>query len=110
MGIVGALPEERDRAQPLEIDLDLVVDMGPSADSDELTDTVDYGAVCDLVVATVEQLRPQLLERLGAELARVLLAHDDRIESVRVALRKLRPPVPHLLESSGVVLTRHRAS
>ena len=33
---------------------------------------------------------------------------DDRIGSVVVAVRKLRPPVPHQLATSGVRIERSR--
>ena len=39
----GALPEERDRAQPFELDIDIHLDLtGPGA-SDDLADTVELG-------------------------------------------------------------------
>lgn len=107
-GVVGVLPEERTRAQPIEIDVDLEVDLRSAGRTDDLADTVDYGAICDLMADTVARLRPQLLERLATELALAALAHDHRIDLARVAVRKLRPPVPHLLDSSGVVVTRGR--
>ena len=49
--LIGVLPEELDRRQPLEVDLDVHVDIGAAAVSDELTDAVDYGAVCAAVDA-----------------------------------------------------------
>ena len=106
VGICGALPEERDRAQPLEVDLDAVVDLRPSGDSDDLTDTVDYGALCDVIATIVGGGRPQLLEHLAAGIAEAVLAADERITSVTVGVRKLRPPVPHALATSGVRITR----
>ncbi len=108
VGICGALPEERDRAQPLEIDLDVEADLAPAGRSDDLADTVDYGALCDLVSATVTAGRPQLLEQLAAELAAAVLAADPRIDAVTVGVRKLRPPVPHHLATSGVRVRRTR--
>ena len=45
--IVGVLPHEREQAQPLELDLDIVVDLATAGASDDLADTVDYGALCD---------------------------------------------------------------
>jgi dihydroneopterin aldolase len=110
VGVVGVLPEERTRAQPLEIDLDLTVDTAAAGASDALDDTVDYGAVCDAVAAVVEELRPELLERLAVVLTETVLALDPRIRSVEVSVRKLRPPVPHDLASSGVRVSRPRPS
>ena len=43
--VVGALPHEREMAQPLRIDLSLVVDLRDAGRSDELGDTVHYGLV-----------------------------------------------------------------
>ncbi len=106
VGICGALPEERVRAQPLEVDLDAEVDLRPAGESDDLADTVDYGALCDVVATIVGGGRPQLLEHLAAAVAEAVLAADERIRSVTVAVRKLRPPVPHALATSGVRITR----
>ncbi len=108
MGICGALPEERDRAQPLEVDLDVEVDLRPAGVSDDLADTVDYGAIGDHVAQVVAAGRPRLLEHLANELAAAVLVVDARIVAVEVAVRKLRPPVPHDLASSGVRIRRVR--
>jgi dihydroneopterin aldolase len=106
-GICGALPEERERAQPLEVDLDVVCDLASAGASDDLDDTIDYGAL----TATIEQIitggTPYLLERLAARIAEAVLA-DDRIGSVTVSVRKLRPPVPQTMSTSGVTITRGR--
>lgn len=106
VGICGALPEERERAQPLEVDLDVEVDLRPSGASDDLAHTVDYGALCDIVATTVAGGQPQLLEHLAAAIADAVLGADERITSVTVAVCKLRPPVPHALATSGVRITR----
>lgn len=108
VAVVGVLPEERDRPQPLEIDLDLVVPLDAAGRSDALDDTVDYGEVCDRVVAVAGSLRPQLLEHLAGAVAEAVLELDRRIRTVHVAVRKVRPPVPHDLASSGVRLARSR--
>ena len=110
VGVVGVLPEERTRAQPLELDVDLAVDMAAAGASDALDDTVDYGAVCDTLAAVVAELRPELLEGLAVALAEAVLALDGRIAQVDLSVRKLRPPVPHALTSSGVRVTRVRPS
>jgi FolB domain-containing protein len=107
LGVCGALPEEQDRAQPLEVDLDIHADLGPSGASDDLDDTIDYGAVCELVERVVTTERFQLLERLAARIAEVVLS-DDRVQGVTVAVRKLRPPVAQIVATSGVRITRTR--
>jgi FolB domain-containing protein len=105
--ICGALPEERERAQPLELDLDVVADLSRAGASDELPDTLDYGAITADVERCVTTLEPVLLERLAQAVADVVLA-DERVVSVTVTVRKLRPPVPQVLATSGVRITRER--
>ncbi len=107
-GRVGVLPAEREADQPLELDLDLVVDLAAAAASDDLADTVDYGAVCDAAVDAVRAGHADLLERLAARVVDAVLAVDPAIAAVEVAVRKLRPPVPHDLATSGVRLARRR--
>ena len=106
-GICGALPEEQVRAQPLEVDLDVHVDLGPAGSSDALEDTVDYGALCGIVERVITTERFALLERLAERLAEQVLV-DERVARVEVAVRKLRPPVPQQLATSGVRIDRSR--
>ena len=108
LGTHGVLPEERARAQPFEVDLDLAVDLGPAAGSDRLADTVDYGEVATMVAAVVSGPSFELLEALAGALASATLASDSRITSVTVHLRKLRPPVAVDVADVGVRITRHR--
>ena len=108
VGICGALPEERQRAQPLEVDLDVHADLRLAGATDALIDTVDYGAICDAAAAEVSTGAPQLLEHLAEDLAAAVLGVDGRIEAVTVSVRKLRPPVAHSLDTSGVKIHRTR--
>jgi dihydroneopterin aldolase len=45
---------------------------------------------------------------VAERIAHVLLDADDRIEATTVTVRKLRPPVPADLATSGVTITRYR--
>jgi dihydroneopterin aldolase len=49
-----------------------------------------------------------MLERMADAVAVAVLALDDRIEQVEVAVRKLDPPVPQRLATSGVRIIRAR--
>ena len=107
LGICGVLPEEQERPQPIEVDLDVITDLATAGASDDLADTVDYGSIA----ADVEQIivfeRFALLERLAQRIAEAVLV-NDRVIEVTVAVRKLRPPVPQQLDTSGVRITRGR--
>ena len=103
----GALAEEQARAQPFEVDLDLVVDLRQAGASDDLADTVDYASVIDGVASVLAREHVTLLERLAERIAQVALA-DERVTEVTVAVRKLRPPVAQQLDTTGVRITRSR--
>jgi dihydroneopterin aldolase len=108
LGTHGVLPEERTRAQPFEVDLDLAVDLGPASTSDRLADTVDYGDVATTVAGVVSGRSFELLEALAGAVASATLACDQKITSVTVDLRKLRPPLALDLADVGVRITRLR--
>jgi dihydroneopterin aldolase len=105
--ICGVLPEERDRPQPLLIDLELGVDLAQAGASDDLAHTVDYGAITERVADVAATSTFELLERLATRIAEECLA-DDRVQHVVVSVRKLRPPVPQLVDTTGVRITRSR--
>jgi dihydroneopterin aldolase len=105
---VGVLPIEREQDQPLEVDLDVVVDLASAGASDDLADTVHYGVVCDTVQRAVGEGHVALLERLAELVAQAVLGVDPRIVAVDLAVRKLRPPVPQELATSGVHVVRTR--
>lgn len=106
-GFCGALPEERLRPQPIEVDLDISADLATPGASDNLDDTVDYAGVCAIVERVITTERFALLESLAGRLAEVVLA-DERVSAVCVAVRKLRPPVPQHLATAGVRIVRSR--
>lgn len=107
VGTHGVLAEERRRAQPFEVDLDIVADLAPAGRSDELADTIDYGAVAEAVAGVVSGAHADLLEHLAQRIVdAVLAAGGGRAEAVTVTVRKLRPPVPVDLAASAVTITR----
>ena len=93
--------------QPLEVDLDVELDLRVPGESDALDDTVDYGVLCAMVERIITTERFTLLERLATRIADVTLA-DERVAEVTVWVRKLEPPVPQQLTTSGVRITRSR--
>lgn len=105
VGTHGALAEERERAQPFEIDLDVELDLAPAARSDHLEDTVDYAELVARASQVVATERHALLERLAQRVADAVL-EDGRVRSVTVTVRKLRPPVAMDLATCAVRLVR----
>jgi dihydroneopterin aldolase len=109
VGTHGVLPEEKRRAQPFEVDLELHVDLAPAGDSDRLEDTVDDAGVADAAAAVVAGPPSyDLLEALAGAVASAALASDPRVTAVTVDLRKLQPPLALDIATVGVRVTRPR--
>ena len=109
VGTHGVLPEEKRRAQPFEVDLELHVDLAPAGASDRLEDTVDYAGVADAAAAVVAGPSSyDLLEALAGAVASAALATDPRVTAVTVDLRKLQPPLALDIATVGVRVTRPR--
>jgi dihydroneopterin aldolase len=100
--IVGVLGEERDRPQPLSVDIDMYRPFEEAALSDDLASTTNYAEVIGLVSQVATEGRFLLLETLAYRAAQEVLASDPEITRVTVAVRKLRPPVPEDVSTVGV--------
>jgi dihydroneopterin aldolase len=105
VGMHGVLPEEQVRPQPFEVDVELYVDLSAAGQSDDLGDTVDYGAVSEAVARIVRDEHHQLLERLAHRIA-AQCREDERVQRVVVEVRKLRPPIPLSLAHVAVRVER----
>jgi dihydroneopterin aldolase len=108
MGVHGVLDEERHRAQPFSVDIVAWVDMAAAQQSDDLADTVDYGALAQTASDVVGGRSYRLLEALAGRLASALLVADPRLQAVEVTVRKLRPPLALDVGSAGVRVRRAR--
>jgi dihydroneopterin aldolase len=109
VGTHGVLPEEHQRAQPFEVDVDIAADLSAAGRSDDLADTIDYGAVTEAVAAVVVGDHADLLEHLAQRIVDATLAvAGPKAREVTVTVRKLRPPVPADLAVSEVSIRRGR--
>lgn len=105
VGIHGATEEERIRHQRFAVDLVLELPLDKPAASDALADTVDYGAVGELVVKVGTTARHHLLESLAAHIAREVQERWPAA-AVTVSIRKLSPPVQFQVDAIEVRIHR----
>ncbi len=109
VGTHGVLDEEKSRAQPFEVDVEISADLRDAGRTDALTDTIDYGAVTDAVLSVITGAHADLLEHLAQRIAEATFeVGGTQATAVVVTVRKLRPPVAADLAVSEVVI--HRAN
>jgi dihydroneopterin aldolase len=103
----GASDEEQAIGHRYAVDVELRVDTEKAGRTDRLDDTVNYSSVTKRIVdiGTARQFR--LLEALAATLAEAILA-EFAVESVRLRVRKLHPPMQAIAVSVGVTIERSR--
>lgn len=106
--VVGILPDEREREQPLIVDLELGLDTSRAAYSGKIGATCDYSRVADEVSTLLRFRRYKLLEMAAEELAAMLFGVHDPLEDVRVELSKPEAMADRA-RRVGVVIERRRA-
>jgi dihydroneopterin aldolase len=105
----GVPAEERVLGQRLLYDVRLTLDECRGAHTDEVSDTVDYTEVIDVIteVATVETY--SLLERLAQVTAETILIRFPLLDEVWVQVTKPHPPVACALKSVAAAVELQRA-
>ena len=76
IGHHGVFDFERERGQRFVVDLTCSLDLGPAAGTDDLTLTVDYGALAQAVVADIQGDPLNLIEALADRIARTCLSYE----------------------------------
>ena len=99
---------EKVEAQRFEVDVELSLDVQRAGLDDDLTDTVDYGSVYDIVRQVVELRTFNLIEALAEAIAREILGGDARVEEVVVRVRKPEVRLGGPLDYAGVEIRRVR--
>ena len=102
---VGIYEWEKQRAQTLEMDIEIGIPGNEVGRTDNIHDTVHYGEVVERIVKDLAERRFKLLEAL-AEHVCTLIVGDFRAPWARVSVAKLA----HIrnVRKVGVVLERRR--
>jgi len=108
-GYHGVAEAERQLGQKYEIDLELMTDLATAGKTDDLTYTIDYAQVVQLAIEIGTQGSFQLFEALAEAIAESIFA-QFQIEEVRIAVKKLSPPIAPTLTYAGVEIHRKRKS
>ena len=103
----GVFDHEREDGQNFFIDVILWLDLRAAADTDDLAETVDYGALAQQVAAIVGGEPRNLIETVGAEVAETIMA-DERISACEVTVHKPSAPIPLTFDDVAVVTRRSR--
>ncbi|MGH3614512.1 MAG: dihydroneopterin aldolase [Pseudonocardia sp.] len=105
----GVYAEERRDGQDFVVDVVASLDLRAAAASDDLADTLDYGALAVRVAAIVGGAPCDLIETVAGRVADDVLS-DGRVLVVEVTVHKPQAPIPLAFADVAVVLRRWRAA
>ncbi len=107
-GYHGVMLEENKLGQRFRIDLELGLDMTEAARTDEVAFTISYADVYDLVKEAFEEKRFKLIEALGHHIIVRLFGHFDRLNWIRIKVRKPEAPLPIVAGEAAIEMLRTR--
>ncbi len=107
-GYHGVFEHERKNGQEFFVDIELSADLTRASQTDSLEDTIDYGAVCDVVVTHIVGTPVQLIEKLAADIADDILKQFLLVDSVKVIVHKPQAPVNVEILDISVSIERQR--
>jgi 7,8-dihydroneopterin aldolase/epimerase/oxygenase len=102
----GVFDHERRDGQDFVVDATLWLDSRRAAATDDLAETVDYGALAERLAAIVEGDPVNLIETLAARLAEQVMT-DERVIAAEVTVHK--PQAPIAREFADVAVTARRS-
>ena len=107
-GYHGRNEEERALGQPFEVDLEAELELSTAGTSDDIADSVSYTDLYRVAKRHMEGPGRNLVEAVAGSIASEILDTYD-VESVRVRVMKVRPPIKGgVLAGAGVEVFRHR--
>jgi len=103
----GCLKEEAVIGGNYIVDIEIETDFEDAALTDDLTKTVDYAEVSEIVRQQMA-IRSKLIEHVAKRISDELLKKNSRIQTLAVKVTKLNPPVNGDVERVSVELRRKR--
>jgi 7,8-dihydroneopterin aldolase/epimerase/oxygenase len=103
----GVFDHEREDGQEFVVDVTAWLDLDRAAASDNLADTLDYGALAQRIAAIVGGPAFNLIEAVAGRIADEVML-DERLHAVEVTVHKPSAPIPLDFADVAVVCRRSR--
>jgi len=89
----GVNPEEKEDGQNFVLDIDAYVDISVPYLTDDVEDTVSYAKIIKETVKIFTCQKDDLLERAAQRVANGLFESFDKIQKLRIVLKKPEAPI-----------------
>ncbi|WP_442886014.1 dihydroneopterin aldolase [Desulfotomaculum sp. 1211_IL3151] len=106
----GVFAEETKLGQRFEVDLELSLNLQPAGQGDDLSLSVSYAEIYDIVEKILTGPPFKLLEAVAEVIAQNILKQYEKIEEIKVTLKKPEAPIKGIFQYMAVEITRRRGS
>ncbi|HEY8890742.1 MAG TPA: 2-amino-4-hydroxy-6-hydroxymethyldihydropteridine diphosphokinase [Clostridium sp.] len=102
----GVFQEEKTLGQRFLISLELFLSLREAGTTDDITKTVHYGELCQLVEKEFTKENYDLIEKATEKLAEFILLNYDLVQRVKVKIKKPWAPIGKPLKYAAVEIDR----
>ena len=103
----GCLDEEAKIGSEYRVDLAVKANLQNSAESDDLSDTVDYVHL-NLIVKEEMAIRSKLLEHVAQRILDRIFNELSMVKKAKVSVAKINPPIGGNVEDVAIILSKKR--
>lgn len=98
----GLFEEENKLGQKFIFDIECELNYKEAMFSDEMTDSISYADIAEVVVKTATTNTFNLLERLSGEILINIFTEFSQIENIKLKINKPGAPIKYHFEKCGV--------
>ena len=98
----GLFEEENKLGQKFIFDIKCELNYKKAMFSDEMTDSISYADIAEVVVKTATTNTFNLLERLAGEILKNIFSEFSQIENIKLKINKPGAPIKYHFEKCGV--------
>ena len=104
----GVNPEEKVQGQNFILDIDAFVDISVPCKTDNVDDTVSYAEIIEETIRIFTSRKDDLVERAAERVSEGLFERFEKIQALRILLKKPDAPIDADFEYVGVEIERNR--
>ena len=104
----GLFEEENKLGQKFIFDIECELNYKKAMFSDEMTDSISYADIAEVVVKTATTNTFNLLERLAGEILKNIFTEFSQIENINLKINKPGSPIKYHFEKCGVEVKTSR--
>ena len=104
----GLFEEENKLGQKFIFDIECEFNYKKAMFSDEMTDSISYADIAEVVVKTATTNTFNLLERLAGEILKNIFTEFPQIDNIKLKINKPGAPIKYHFEKCGVEVKTSR--